>query len=849
MEKSNNAIEKTKSSAPCSILVDALNRMAEVFTSYNEEAFDDLMSLGVKPFARAVGLDRIAVYRLLNKESGRMGQIYVWANGKTVALDEELVEVPDVPPLTRWLEILKKGESINENVNDMARDEADFLGKYRIKSIFLVPIFTQGEFWGVVSLEDHTGLRHFDDGCLDLLRSAARLCANAFIRHEMERHAAAAGELNRAILSVIPVGFTIFDKNLDLADCNDAMANILGTNKEYFLKNFLEFSPERQPDGKNSREKYVEIHKRAFAGENMVFEWTHRSSSGELIPFEITVKRTIYNGEPLVLAYQYDLRNTKEMMESIREQSELLKIALDKATVASKAKGEFLSNMSHEIRTPLNAIIGMTTIGKGAENIERKDYALGRIENASKHLLGVINDILDVSKIEANKFELSPIEFNFEKMLQRVVNVVSYKVEEKHQNLKVNIDRKIPSLLVGDDNRLGQIITNLVGNAVKFTPDGGTIKIDANQLEEDNGMCNIKIAVSDTGIGINSEQKKRLFHSFQQAESSTSRKYGGTGLGLSISKGIVEMMGGKIWVESEQGKGSTFAFTIQIKKGEVKEDKKHSAVNYDNVRILAVDDDDDTLAFFESIMQELGVPYDTAKSGEEALDLIDRNKSYDLYFIDWKLPGMDGIKLTRFLKKLESDPGNASVVMFSAAAWDSAAEDEAKKAGVDLFLPKPLFPSAIKEAINSRFCIDKAPETAAEQEPVSNFKGRRILLAEDVEINREIVLSLLEPLELEIDCAENGAVAVQMFSEAHNKYDMIFMDVQMPEMDGLTATRNIRALDIPKAKTIPIIAMTANVFQEDINRCLDAGMNGHLGKPLNIDDIMDRLRIHLQEAA
>ncbi|MDR3294850.1 MAG: PAS domain-containing protein, partial [Clostridiales Family XIII bacterium] len=266
--------------------------------------------------------------------------------------------------------------------------------------------------------------------------------------------------------------------------------------------------------------------------------------------------------------------------------------AREEAETASRAKSEFLANMSHEIRTPMNAVIGMTTIGKAASDLERKDYCFGKIQDASTHLLGVINDILDMSKIEANKFELSPVEFEFEKMLQRVVNVSNFRVDEKQQKFTVHIDRAIPRTLIGDDQRLAQVITNLLGNAVKFTPEQGSISLNTRFVKEENGICTLQIEVTDTGIGISEEQKLRLFRSFEQADGGTARKFGGTGLGLVISKRIVEMMGGDIWIESEPGKGSTFAFTVQAGRGA---GEKHSllapGVIWGNIRVLAVDDD------------------------------------------------------------------------------------------------------------------------------------------------------------------------------------------------------------------------------------------------------------------
>jgi len=395
-----------------------------------------------------------------------------------------------------------------------------------------------------------------------------------------------------------------------------------------------------------------------------------------------------------------------------------LETAANAAQSANRAKSVFFANMSHEIRTPMNAIIGMTSIGQSAQEIERKDYCFKRIEDASKHLLGIVNDILDMSKIEANRFELSSVEFDFEIMLSRILSVIDYKIEEKNQILTVTVDEKIPASLFGDDQRLAQVIANLIGNAVKFTPEKGAIKLAAEFLGEDNGTCTIQVSISDSGIGISPEQQTHLFKAFQQAEANTTRKFGGTGLGLVITKSIVEMMGGEIWIESELGEGATFFFKVCLERG---------------------------------------------SEGADENSAYGKKNTGDTEISDLKL----------------------------------------------------------------------------------QFPDHCILLAEDIEINREIVRALLEPTLVDIDCATNGAEAVLMFKDMPDKYDIIFMDVQMPEMDGYEATHTIREMELSRAKTIPIIAMTANVFQEDVMECLKAGMNSHLGKPLDLDEVLKVLNRYL----
>ncbi|MDR0292954.1 MAG: response regulator [Oscillospiraceae bacterium] len=522
-----------------------------------------------------------------------------------------------------------------------------------------------------------------------------------------------------------------------------------------------------------------------------------------------------------------------------------LNAAKEKANAESRHKSDFLSNMSHEIRTPMTAIIGMTTLGKTARELERKDYCFTKIEEAGQHLLGVINDVLDMSKIEANKLELLAEAFDFERVLRRIVNVAAFSAEQKRQTLKVRIDRNIPKILIGDGQRLGQVIANLLGNAVKFTPEQGSVSIAASFLGEEDGICSIQVSVKDTGIGVNAEQQARIFDAFQQAEASTTRKFGGTGLGLAISKQIVEMMDGSIGVESAPGEGATFTFTVRLKRGE--EGGKGLAVqgiDLEHVRIMVVDDDPDILAYFKEITQELSLSCHTAASGKEALDFISQNGPCNIYFVDWLMPDMDGLAVAKALREKSSESGNSVIIMISAAEWRTI-EDKAKEAGIDKFLSKPLFPSTIMDTINEAVGADWQQPDRIVPETIGLFAGRRILLAEDIEINREIVMALLEPTLVETDCAVDGAEAVRMFGESPEKYDIIFMDLQMPVMDGYDATRRIRALDVPRAATVPIIAMTANVFREDIEKCLEAGMNGHVGKPLDISEVITVLRKYL----
>ena len=881
-DSENKAIDEAKRHEKMS---NVLNEVAVKFLSHSQNSFEEMMTDGVMLIANMLELDRVSVWRNSIKTDGRhVSQIYRWdrESGGTTFPTATLDDVTYSTFAPSWEEILLNDRTINSPARLLPEIEAKVLQSFGVVSLFVSPVFFNNDFWGFVLFEDRRNERCFNDDVTGIMRSAAFLLTNTVIRDDMEKKLSNVYVFNRATLDAAPVGFTILDENMNVLDANNAVLDLLGCDKKYYIDHYFDFFPELQPNGDNSCGKMSEIIKKTINGESFNIELTHRTQAGELVPFEITLTRAVYMDKYVALCYQYDLRSIKKITAELKSQSGLLKVRLEqqelisdisrsfvsssetktliaeaisklgkyfkvsgvvifcldyesgdvsiscswssgqkppvrykintrdlikasfperlydcvtvpilsctdttiskdevirdmftdgiyafiyaplyvegrlwgylsveqydktrlwtdseksfiaatattiagaimldiynaklldavtKVTAASKAKSEFLSNMSHEMRTPMNAIINMTTIAQKTTEIERKNYALEKIGDASTHLLGVINDILDMSKIEAKKFQLVPVEFNFEKMLSHVVNVVNFRVEEKHQKFLVNIDEKIPKSLMGDDQRISQIITNLLGNAVKFTPENGYISLNAQFLEENRGICTIKISVTDTGIGISKDHQKNLFQSFQQAETSTSRTYGGTGLGLSISKSFVEMMGGKIWVESDCGKGSTFAFTMKVQRVKIPQEQKKSVNN----------------------------------------DTINAN----------------------------------------------------------------------------------------------DFSGRKILLVEDMEINREIVIMLLEPTNLGIECAVNGFQAVKMFTEEPDKFDAIFMDVHMPGMDGYEATRQIRALEEKSGKRVPIIAMTANVFKEDIEHCINAGMDDHVGKPLDLDIILKKLK-------
>jgi CheY-like chemotaxis protein len=410
----------------------------------------------------------------------------------------------------------------------------------------------------------------------------------------------------------------------------------------------------------------------------------------------------------------------------------------------------------------------------------------------------------------------------------------------------VHIDSAIPHFVYADELRLSQVITNLLSNAVKFTHEGGQIRLSANKIGEDkdNQVSYVQISVSDTGIGIPQEQMSRLFTSFEQADNSIARKYGGTGLGLAISKKIVELMSGTLTVDSVVGQGSTFSFMIPMKKGVgISKLTLAKGIGWSNLRVLAVDDAEETRDYFLATSSALGFQCDVAKDGYEALKMVDSNEPYDVIFIDWRMPGMNGLDVAEKIKSKYGD--KVVIIMISAVEW-SEIEEKARVAGVNSFLPKPLFTSALVDSINECITVEEHLEqTGNIADEGDDYEDINILLAEDIEINREIVLGIFDGTGAEITEVENGVDAVREFEAHPEKYDVIFMDIHMPEMDGYEATERIRALDTPKARTVPIIAMTANVFSKDIEKCLSVGMNDHVGKPLDVDEVMKKLRLQL----
>ena len=525
--------------------------------------------------------------------------------------------------------------------------------------------------------------------------------------------------------------------------------------------------------------------------------------------------------------------------------NQALSDAVAAAETANRAKSTFLSNMSHDIRTPMNAIIGFTTLAlSNIDDKERvKDY-LAKTLASSNHLLSLINDVLDMSRIESGKIHLEEVEVNLSDVLHDLKTIVSGKIYAKQLELYMDATDVTDEDVYCDKTRLNQILLNLLSNAIKFTPAGGTVSVRVRQLAgKVHGCGQYEFRIKDNGIGMSPEFAQKIFEPFERERTSTVSRIQGTGLGMAITKNIVDMMGGTIEVQTAQGKGSEFIICLPLRTQD-----EHRPVEkiteLEGLKALVVDDDFNTCDSVTKMLVKVGMRAEWTLSGKEAVlrarQSIEMSDVYHAYIIDWRLPDTNGIEVTRQIRSLHDD---TPIIILTAYDW-SDIEVEAKAAGVTAFCSKPMFMSDLRETLMN--AIGQTQTDAAQEllpKKSTNFKGRHILLVEDNELNREIAQEILREYGFRVDTAENGAVAVEKVSTASpGSYDLVLMDVQMPVMDGYTATRQIRALADPALAKIPILAMTANAFDEDRRNALESGMTGFLSKPIVIGDLVQELR-------
>ncbi len=672
------------------------------------------------------------------------------------------------------------------------------------------------------------------------------------------------------IINFLPDPTWVVDNDGRVVTWNLAMEKLTGVKTEDIVGkgNFeyaLPFYGERRPIlidlvrnwNPEYEKKYLSIKK---DGNKLVAESYHANLGDDGMYLLLTAS-LIYDAADQVAGAIESVRDITERKVMEDELVEAKRIADD----ANKAKSDFLANMSHEIRTPMNAVIGMTHLAlKTSLTTKQQDY-LNKIQSSANSLLGIINDILDFSKIEAGKLDMESVDFNLDDVLNNLGNLISVKAQKK-EDLEVLFatDQNVPRFLVGDPLRLGQVLINLANNAVKFT-DSGEIVVSTELMKKSTGRITIKFSVSDTGIGLTEEQAAKLFQSFTQADTSTTRKYGGTGLGLAISKKLANMMGGKIWVDSEPGRGSTFSFTATFGVG--REDVKKPFVpapDLRNMKVLVVDDNPTSREILRDMLESFSFVVTLAATGQQGITEIekaDKDKPFEMVIMDWKMPGMDGIEASRRIKQHSGLSHVPHIVMVTAYGREDVMQ-KAEKVGLDGFLLKPVNPSVLFDTIIQAHGeevpdLSQITQRNEEAEALALIKGAKILLVEDNEINQQVAKEILEGAGLVVSLADDGQQAVDLVKE--NQYDVVLMDIQMPVMDGYQATRKIREWETevreqktedrkedsalsPQRSALPIIAMTAHAMAGDEEKSLQAGMNGHVTKPIDPDQLFATLQ-------
>ncbi len=569
---------------------------------------------------------------------------------------------------------------------------------------------------------------------------------------------------------------------------------------------------------------------------------------------QLTGERRWYRGT----IYSMSVSDTKKyivvMSDRTKEQQMTQKLteALNAARSANEAKSNFLSNMSHDIRTPMNAIVGFSVLlEKDADKPEKVKEYTRKITASGHHLLSLINDVLDMSKIESGKTSLNTDTFSLPELLDDIGIIISPQAKAKNQDFKISVEGAPPEKLLGDRLRLNQIIINLLSNAVKYTPADGKIDFTVSELPPPApNYAKLRFTVKDNGIGMSEEFVSQIFAPFSREINSVTNKIQGTGLGMAITKNLVDLMGGIITVDSVLGEGSTFTVELTFALSEVED--AASWLKNRVTRILVADDEEHICLDVKELLSESGIETDIACDGHTAFNLAEKaylaGRGYDVILLDWKMPGLDGVETARKIR--DSIGKKVPILVLSSYDW-SDIEEEARSAGINAFMPKPFFVSTLCEVLRPLYSDRPAPppKKQPEQEEENLLDGRLFLVAEDNDLNAEILTEMLKMDGAECELAKNGREALDMFAASpEGKYDMILMDVQMPQMNGYEATRAIRSLDRPDAKTIPIAAMTANTFAEDVKNALEAGMNAHLAKPIDIAAMKKLLSELLREA-